>query len=52
MVAEQLWLGQKARFGPVADIATGQLGFIRTLRGLTWEFGSFSEDEFDEGRFE
>ena len=47
-----LEFGQKARFGPVADILKGQLGFIRTLRGLTREFGSFCDDGFDEGRFE
>jgi PAS domain S-box-containing protein len=47
-----LQFGQKARFGPVADILAGRLGFIRTLRGLTREFGSFSDDGFDEGRFE
>jgi predicted ATPase/signal transduction histidine kinase/GAF domain-containing protein len=43
---------QRARFGLAIDIATAQLGFIRTLRGLTREFGSFSEDGFDEDRFE
>ena len=31
---------------------TRQLGFIRTLRGLTPEFGSLGDDGFDEGRFE
>src|SRR5882672_3743176 len=43
---------QQARFGLAIDIVTAQLGFIRTLRGLTREFGSFSEYGFDEGRFE
>jgi predicted ATPase/signal transduction histidine kinase len=47
-----LEFGQKARFGPVVDIVTTQLGFIRTLRGLTPEFGSFCDDGFDEGRLE
>jgi PAS domain S-box-containing protein len=47
-----LEFGQKARFGPVADMATGQIGLIRTLRGLTREFGSFCDDGFDEGLFE
>ena len=47
-----LEFGQKARFGPVVDIVTGQLGFIRSVRGLTREFGSFSDDGFDESRFE
>ncbi len=47
-----LEFGQKARFGLAVDIVRAQLGFIWTLRGLTPEFGSFSDDVFDEGRFE
>jgi PAS domain S-box-containing protein len=47
-----LEFSQKARFGLAIDIMTAQLGFIRTLRGLTREFGSFSDKEFDEARFE
>ena len=47
-----LEFGRKARFGPVVDMVTGQLGFIRNVRGLTREFGSFGDDGFDEGRFE
>jgi PAS domain S-box-containing protein len=43
---------QKARFGLIVDILTGRLRFIRTLRGLTREFGSFSEHGSDEARFE
>jgi PAS domain S-box-containing protein len=43
---------QQARFGLAIDVVTAQLGFIRTVRGLTPEFGSFSEYGFDEGRFE
>jgi PAS domain S-box-containing protein len=43
---------QKARFGLVADIITGQLGFIRTLRGLTQKFGCFNQEGFDELQFE
>ncbi|MBV9877495.1 MAG: AAA family ATPase [Verrucomicrobia bacterium] len=43
---------QKARFGLVADIITGQLGFIRTLRGLTPKFGCFNRVGFDELQFE
>jgi PAS domain S-box-containing protein len=43
---------QQARFGLAIDMVTAQLGFIRTLRGLTREFGSFSEKGFEEGRFE
>src|SRR5262245_23967022 len=47
-----LAFAQRARFGLPVDIATGLLGFIRTLRGLTPEFGSFWGDGFDEARFE
>ncbi|WP_437301762.1 AAA family ATPase [Sorangium sp. So ce388] len=43
---------RKAKFGLVADLVTGQLRFIRTLRGLLPDFGSFNDDCFDEGRFE
>jgi PAS domain S-box-containing protein len=47
-----LEFAQKARFGLNVDVVTGQLGLIRTLRGLTPVFGSFCDDGFDEGRFE
>ena len=43
---------RKARFGLVVDIITAQLGLIRTLRGLTAEFGSFNDERFNESRFE
>jgi predicted ATPase/GAF domain-containing protein len=43
---------QKARFGLMIDVITGQLGLIRTLRGLTHKFGSFDDEQFDELRFE
>ncbi|MGK3962480.1 AAA family ATPase [Sorangium sp. So ce118] len=43
---------RKAKFGLVVDLVTGQLRFIRTLRGLSSDFGSFNDDHFDEGRFE
>jgi predicted ATPase len=42
----------KARFGTMIGILTAQLGLIRTLRGLTSEFGSFNDGRFDESRFE
>jgi PAS domain S-box-containing protein len=42
----------KARFGLVIDIITAQIGLIRTLRGLTPEFGSFNDKRFNESRFE
>ena len=47
-----LEFAQKARFGLVIDIITPQLGLIRTLRGLTPQFGSFNDGQFDELRFE
>jgi PAS domain S-box-containing protein len=47
-----LEFAQNSGFGPGVAIVTAQLGFIRTLRGLTREFGSFCDDEFDEVRFE
>jgi len=43
---------RKVKFGLVADILTGQLRLIRTLRGLTPDFSSFDEAPFDEARFE
>ncbi|SHH12025.1 trifunctional serine/threonine-protein kinase/ATP-binding protein/sensor histidine kinase [Bradyrhizobium erythrophlei] len=43
---------RKARFGLVIDIITAQLGLIRTLRGLTAEFGSFNDEQFNESPFE
>jgi PAS domain S-box-containing protein len=47
-----LEFAKKARFGLNVDVVTGQLGLIRTLRGLTPVFGSFCDDVFDEARFE
>src|SRR6266403_1249696 len=43
---------QKASFGLIVDIIAGQVGFIRTLRGLTSKFGCFDDDSFDEFQFE
>jgi PAS domain S-box-containing protein len=43
---------RKARFGLVIDIITAQLGLIRTLRGLTAEFGSFNDERLNESPFE
>jgi predicted ATPase/signal transduction histidine kinase/DNA-binding response OmpR family regulator/HPt (histidine-containing phosphotransfer) domain-containing protein len=42
----------KAKFGYIGDIITGQLRFIRTLRGLNPSFSSFNDTDFDEDRFE
>jgi PAS domain S-box-containing protein len=43
---------RKSGFGLVADMMTGSLRLIRTLRGLTAEFGRFDDEAFDESRFE
>lgn len=43
---------RKSGFGLVADMMTGSRQLIRTLRGLTGEFGLFDDGEFDESRFE
>ena len=51
--AEQsLALAQQIRFGLVVDIASTQLALVRTLRGLTPQFGSFDDPHFDERRVE
>jgi PAS domain S-box-containing protein len=47
-----LEFAQKTQFWLVADVIRAQLGLIRTLRGLTPEFGCFNDAEFDERRFE
>ena len=47
-----LELAKKARFGLMIDGLTGYLKLIQTLRGLTPEFGSFNDDQFDEVQFE
>ncbi|MDA9491962.1 AAA family ATPase [Bradyrhizobium sp. CCBAU 11361] len=47
-----LEFAQKTQFWLVADVIRAQLGLIRTLRGLTPEFGCFSDAELDESRFE
>ena len=43
---------QKMRFGLISDLITTQLRLIRMLRGLTPDFTSFNDAEFDEVRFE
>jgi PAS domain S-box-containing protein len=45
-------LAQKARYGLVAELISGHLRLIRTLRGRTPTFGSFADDRFDENQFE
>ncbi len=42
----------KMSFGLISDLMAAQLRLIRVLRGLTPEFTSFNEAEFDEGHFE
>ncbi|MGQ0700590.1 MAG: AAA family ATPase [Panacagrimonas sp.] len=47
-----LEFAQRMGVGLVADIITGQLALIRSLRGQTRDFGSFEQDSFDAARFE
>lgn len=47
-----LAFARNAGFGMIVDIISAQRGLVRTLRGLTPEFGSFNDEEFDESRFE
>jgi PAS domain S-box-containing protein len=47
-----LAFARKARFGLVIDIITAQRALIRTLLGETREFGSLTDEELDETRFE
>jgi hypothetical protein len=48
----RLAFAQKARFGIVVDIVTGQLRLILTHRGMAPDFASFNDNLFDEDRFE
>lgn len=43
---------RKIKFGLVIDCLTGQIALIRQLRGLTLDFSSFDDGEFDEKAFE
>jgi PAS domain S-box-containing protein len=43
---------RRIRLGLSLDLISVHLRLIQTLRGLTPEFGSFDDNEFDEGRFE
>ncbi len=43
---------QKVRYGIMSDAIASKLGLIRTLRGVTRQFGCFDDEQFDEGRFE
>jgi PAS domain S-box-containing protein len=42
----------KARFGLIRDLITAQHRLVLVLRGLTPDFNSFNDAEFDESRFE
>ena len=48
----RLEFARKIKFGLVIDCLTGQLALIRQLRGLTLDFSSFDDGEFDERAFE
>ena len=43
---------RNVRFGLIGDTITGQYRLIRTLRGLTPDFSSFDDAEFDDSRIE
>jgi len=47
-----LQFARKMQFGLIIDIIAGFLGIVRMLRGLTHDFGSFNDAEFDESNFE
>jgi tetratricopeptide (TPR) repeat protein len=47
-----LEFARKARFGLAIDVLTAQLSLIRTLRGLTSEFGYCNDERFDESQVE
>ncbi|MGA7777560.1 MAG: AAA family ATPase [Paraburkholderia sp.] len=47
-----LAFAEKVRFGRLIDQIATQLAFVRTLRGLTAQFGSLNDDHFDELQFE
>jgi PAS domain S-box-containing protein len=47
-----LAFAQQMRFGFIIDVISTQLGLIRTLRGLTRQFGSLDDAQFDERRIE
>jgi PAS domain S-box-containing protein len=51
-VESALEFAGKVRFGLIADITTALHRLVRTLRGLTPDFGSFNDAEFDESGFE
>ena len=42
----------EVRFGHITDLITAQQRLIKMLRGLTRDFNSFNDSEFDESRFE
>jgi PAS domain S-box-containing protein len=47
-----LAFARDAGFGMVVDLCAAQVGLIRTLRGLTPEFGRFDDDDYDEASTE
>jgi PAS domain S-box-containing protein len=49
---EGIDFARKADFGLIVDIILGQLCLIRMLRGLTRNFNSFDDTNFDERKFE
>jgi PAS domain S-box-containing protein len=49
---EGLAFAEKSRFGLAVDIISTQVALMRTLRGLTAQFGCLDDSQFDEHRIE
>ena len=47
-----LAFAKRAKFGLVVDLCGAQLGLVRTLRGLTPQFGCFDDKDFSESESE
>ena len=50
--ATGLSVARKVRFGAAIDMIEPQLRLVRMLRGLTADFASFNDADFDEAQFE
>ena len=47
-----LALAERAQFGHMIDVMKAQLGVVRSLRGLTYEFGCFDDGQVSEAQLE
>jgi PAS domain S-box-containing protein len=48
---EALGLARQTRFDLMSDVMLSQRGLVRTLRGLTRQFGHLDDEQFDEREF-